>query len=296
MIKFTLYENAIDSFTHGINHLEDASKNDSKTDYKHSILLIFQGTELLLKSLLSQINVIYIFDKNSLYDKCHDPLNPTLDELLECKSLEINKLCKEVQKYYQESFPKNSLKAVESMAKVRNQIQHFGIVIEKRELMVRLEKLYRDVISKTIKLLGELITYEENKPLKEELNKIFCFFHNATIEEKMLKLLGEDFSRGTCIKCNNHSLFIFYSSYGYPENIYCSCCDFEVKNIEIDDFRVCPECDVNSLIYLEEYREGICTWYKCSNHKDGGIPVEMYPCETCNGYVIEGSCSCGYEE
>ncbi|MGL6166995.1 MAG: hypothetical protein ACRC0Y_01765, partial [Fusobacteriaceae bacterium] len=79
MIKFTLYENAIDSLTHGITHLEDASKNDSKTDYKHSILLIFQGTELLLKSLLSQINVIYIFDKNSLYDKCHDPLNPTLD-------------------------------------------------------------------------------------------------------------------------------------------------------------------------------------------------------------------------
>lgn len=32
MIKFTLYENAIDSLTHGINHLEEASKNDSKTN------------------------------------------------------------------------------------------------------------------------------------------------------------------------------------------------------------------------------------------------------------------------
>ena len=112
----------------------------------------------------------------------------------------------------------------------------------------------------------------------------------------MLKILGEDFSRGTCTKCKNHSLFIFYGPYGYPENIYCSCCDFEVKNIGIDDFRVCPECNTNSLIFLEEYSEGICTWYKCSNHKGGGIPVEMHPCENCNDYVIEGSCSCGYEE
>lgn len=297
MIKFSLYENAIDSITHGIEHLEKGHKDNLKTDYKQSILLIFQGTELLLKSLVSQIDVIYIFDKNSLYEKSKNFLEPTLEELEECKSLEIDKICNIVYKYYPKYFPTNSLNIVKKMAKVRNKIQHFGIVIKKNDIMALIGKLYLDVISKVLKLIRDLKSFEKNETLDEELGKIFDFFHNATNEEKMLTILGKDFYRVTCANCNEYSLFIFYDNTGgYPENIYCTSCDFEISDIPVENFRECPECSRNSLIYNEEIGNGICLWYRCANNRDGGIPVEMHPCDKCKDYVIEGKCSCGYEE
>jgi len=63
MIKFSLLENAIDSIEYGLDYFEKAEKEKITKYYKYAILSIFQGTELLLKELISHENIIYIFDK-----------------------------------------------------------------------------------------------------------------------------------------------------------------------------------------------------------------------------------------
>lgn len=294
MVKFSLYENAIDSINHGIEHLEKASVGDIKQDYKQAILLMFQGVELLQKSLLGQINPILIFDKNSIYEKCKDPLHPSNIELEGCKSLEIIKLCSEVCKYYPKEFSKDSFKIIQKLAKFRNRIQHFGISIDKNEIVMLLVELYFKVISPSLKLFGSIISTDFNIALQESAKDIFSFFENAENEEKMLNIIGKDFSRGNCTICNNYSLFMLYKD-GYPEHIHCSSCEFELKNIDISNYRICPECGANSLLYIKEQNYGLCTWYKCCTHKDGGIPVEMDYCENCNDYSIEGICNCNRE-
>lgn len=184
MIKITLYENAIDSINHGIEHFNIANKRDSSADFKQAILLMFQGTELLLKSLLSQIDVIYIFDKNSPFEKCTDPLKPTIDELNRCKSLEINKLCREIYKYYSDEYPKGSLKIIEKMARTRNQIQHFGIIIDKSTVIAALGQLYFEVISVGLNLLGNIGTSDKNLSLQEEIQKVYASLKMQVTKKK----------------------------------------------------------------------------------------------------------------
>lgn len=62
-LKYNLFENAIDSIKHGIEHFLGAQK-DPKTEgrhYKYSILHAIQGAELFLKERLLRINVILIY-------------------------------------------------------------------------------------------------------------------------------------------------------------------------------------------------------------------------------------------
>ena len=207
MIKISLYENAFDSILHGLEHLEIAKNKDSKTDYKHALLALFQGVELLLKQLLYLKSHIYVFCKNSLYKKCKDPLNPTLEELFQCKSLEIGELCREVKKYYKEL---RSLKIVEDLAKERNKIQHFATDFDEKKLVEDIIKLNYKVITPSLRIIGEEV--EDLDIKKDELNmkikSIFSLWDIADKEEKILNLDSKIFSRGGCPGCGNYSLFI----------------------------------------------------------------------------------------
>lgn len=297
MIKFSLFENAMDSINHGFKHLEYAVENNSRNDYKQAILSMFQATEILLKELLLQINPIYIFDKNSLFEKCKDPMQPTIDEVYNCKSIDVNKLCKEIIRFYPRFFNKNSFKIVDQMANERNKIQHFCLEIESKEVQNLILKLYKKILSPALKILCDKVRNDEiNCQLNEDLNKIFCFFEVADKEENFLKLSDENFTRGSCYDCGNYSLFMFYGDSGYPEKIYCTSCDFKRDNIQLDEYRICPECGGNSLIYDDALEGGICLWHKCANHRDGGVLVEMEYCNECNDYKIEGNCICNSDE
>lgn len=297
MIKFSLFENAMDSINHGFEHLNYGVENNNRSDYKQAILSMFQGTEILLKELLLQIDPIYIFDKNSLFEKCEDPMNPTIDEVYICKSIDINRLCKEVIRFYPQYFNKNSLKIMDQMAKERNKIQHFCLEIESKEVQNLILKLYKKILSPALKILSIKVRNDEiNYKFNEDLNKIFCFFEVADKEEDFLKLSNEDFTRGSCYDCGNYSLFMFYGDSGYPEKIYCTSCDFERDNIQLDKYRICPECGGNSLIYDDILDGGLCLWHKCANHRDGGVLVDMGYCNECNDYKIEGKCGCNLDE
>ncbi|MFJ8242525.1 hypothetical protein [Bacillus tropicus] len=294
MISLSLYENAIDSMNHGLEHLVKAVKEGEKKDYKQSILLLFHGTELLLKEILCLKHPIYMFDKNSLFEKCKDPLNPELEELYNCKSLDINKICREIKKYYPSVFG-NSLQVVEKFARIRNQTQHFCLDINEEELKGILTQTYSQVISPGLKFIGKTINTDEyNDYLKQKLDEIYCFFEVANQEEMHLSINNEDFTRGCCYSCKNHSLFMIYDT-GFPHEVYCTSCDFKRENISIEEYRECPECGAPSLLYEDSLEGGICLWYKCANHKDGGILIDMDYCSECNDFIIEESCMCTIE-
>lgn len=293
MIKLSLYENAITSINHGIDHLVYAVENDSKDDYKQSILSTFQGVELLLKELLYRIDPIYVFDKNSLFDKCKDPMKPTIDELYNCKSIEINKLCKEILRFYPQYFDKSSMNIIKEMAKERNKIQHFCIKIDKLYTKDVIFKLCKHVIYVSMRILDKEISIKDQlQIISERIDCIFYISELADKEMKLLKISKEDFTRGSCFECGNYSLFMIYDHTGYPNEIYCTSCDFKRKNIYIDNYRICPECGVNSLIYDKKLDGGLCLWHRCSNHKDGGIIIDMEYCNLCDEYKIEGECNC----
>jgi HEPN domain-containing protein len=155
MIKYTLLENAIDSIENGIEQLEKAVKTSEKKYYKYSILNLFQGAELLLKEILVQKNRIIIFDKNSLFKKCVDPLNPKIEELYNCKSIDINEICSELKKHYPSKFDNISRKVIENMSRERNKIQHFAIDIDSTTIKTSLIKLYGKVIKPCFEILND---------------------------------------------------------------------------------------------------------------------------------------------
>lgn len=297
MLEIFLYENAFDSISHGLEHLKLAKKEGNKEDFKHAILAIFQGSELLLKQLLCLINPILMFDKNSLYEKCKDPTKPMLEELFDCKSLEINKLSSEVIKYYP-GLNSSSLKVINKVAKVRNKIQHFGIQIEEKEFIDSILELYHHVITPSFKIIGGVV--KDVRPFNDyfngELDRIFSFSSIADKEEELIRINNEDYHRTICHHCGNFSLFVFYDDSSFPVRYSCSSCNNQKQDIDMQQYLICPECGAPSLLYDEDLEAGICLWYKCANNRDGGVSVEMEYCPVCCEYKIEQKCKCSTDE
>ncbi len=293
MVKFTLIENSLDSIKSGMDYLDYAEEHTSPAYYKRALLSLFQGAELILKEILVQIDPIIIFDKNSLFKNCESPLAPKIEELYECKSIDINGICQELKKYYPEQFKTGNLKVIKDLAKERNKIQHFAFESPPEALKASLIKLYLMVIKPAMILAGESAA---EKTFVDGINRICFHEHMADVEEAFLNVdLRHGFSKGGCCHCNNYSLFIIYAGESYPYLCYCTSCGFEKSNIDISEFHECPECSANSAIYDEQLGAGMCLWHKCADCMES-VLLEMVPCETCEGYLIEGSCENCIEE
>lgn len=283
----------MDSINHGLEHLEHGVKADNKKDYKQAVLSLFQGTELLLKELLCQINPILMFDKNSLFKKCSNPMNPKIDELFNCKSIEVNELRVELIKHYPQDFSTTSLKVVEKLAQVRNKVQHFCLSVDKDEVRSLLLQLHQHVLAPALRIISKsILKSKHNDYLNERLEEIFSFMDVAEKEAGFLRLSDREFTRGSCFACGIFSFFIFYDGDSYPQEFYCTSCDLKVQNIKIEEYRQCPECGAYSLVFIPELDGGVCLWYKCANHKDGGIITKMEYCEHCQDYKVESECKC----
>ena len=292
MNKVSLWDNAYDSLVHGLDHLENAVKNDSVFEYKRSVLDFCHATELLLKEMLFRINPIYIFDKNNLFDKCKDPMNPTIDELYQCKSLDVNQLCNTVKKYVPD-FKCNMNIYSKQAANLRNKIQHFCFAVTSEEVKELLLKLSYQLLCPAFEILD---TKKEYEPIEKRLRGIFTLDENIEQQINLLEIKGSEFERGFCYSCGSYSFFIEYNGHSFPERCYCTSCNYNKDQIQNENYYVCPECLVCSLLYCDELEDGICLNHKCSNSKDGGITTYMVWCGTCQDYNIEGICECTKEE
>ncbi len=282
LVKFSLIENALDSIGLGLEYFYDAKKEFTPRKYKQCLINMFHGSELILKEILSRINIILIFDKNSLFKICKTPLSPTEDESYKLKSIDINSLCDEVTKYYPTEF-KGKLNIVKGLAKERNKIQHFAIEISPEVLSTLLSSLYIEVFKPSFKIILSELDYVNpyNSPLEKQI---------IEAEKTFLKIQGDtDNFLALCPKCESHSHFILYKGTGYPVETYCICCDYKNKDIDISDYLKCPECSFHTLIFDGNNSAGVCLNEKCYYGNEGGF-LEMKPCANCGGYIIEDSC------
>jgi predicted RNA-binding Zn-ribbon protein involved in translation (DUF1610 family) len=286
LIKFTLIENSLDSIELGMKHLTKANQEGDPSSYKHSLLCLFHGAELILKEILVLIDPITIFDKNSLFRYCKTPLKPTTEELYNCRSLDIAGICSELKKHYSGDFPKTSIKALQDLAKERNKVQHFAIKMNPSNILNQLLKLYLLLIKPAYKIRIEHKKSNEDEELPAGLiGERISEFENSFLNIKM----EDGFHRGCCAKCGHFTFFIVYENESYP--IYCACttCNYEIKGKEGYDYFQCPECDNGSLVYDPDLKAGVCVAYKCANNLEGET-VEMEPCASCSGYKIEKYC------
>jgi len=287
MIKFTLIENSLDSISSGMKYLDYAEQKKSPSHYKKALLSLFQGAELILKEILVQIDPIIIFDKNSLFRNCLSPLNPTMEELFECKSIDINGICQELKKHYPDEFQKANLKVIQELAKERNKIQHFAFEMSPNELKGSLLKLYIMVIKPAMKIAGKKAALDK---FVEGINNINFDEQATDVEESFLNVdKRNEFTKGGCCHCENYSLFIIYDGESYPIACYCTTCGFERTNIDISEFYECPECSSPSVIYDEKLGAGMCLWYRCADCAES-VKTDMLPCTNCGGFLIEGHC------
>ncbi|MDA2480184.1 hypothetical protein ACS2TZ_27125 [Bacillus cereus group sp. Bce025] len=291
MNKISLWENCYDSINHGLSHLEEAVKTGNIFDYKRAVLDFSHAAELLLKEMLFRINPVLVFDKNHLFEKCLDPMNPTLDELYNCKSLEVNPLCNAVKKYIPE-FEGNFNIFSSQTAKLRNKIQHFCFTVDKDEIREILLKLSYQLLCPAFHYLDYGESYD---PIENRLRNIFSCDENMKEQISLLKKIGSEYELGVCFACGSYSFFIEYNGKSYPERCYCTSCNYSKEKIHNEIYYVCPECTVGSLLYCKELDGGICLNYKCANHRDGGILTPMEWCYECQDYRIEDECSCMIE-
>jgi len=293
VIKFTLIENSLDSIEQGLAFLKKAEAEECMSSYKHALLCLFQGAELVLKEVLVLIDPITIFDKNSLFKHCTSPLSPTMEELYKCKSIDIRGIAQELKKHYSGTFTKSNIKVLEKLAIDRNKVQHFAIEILPKELNEKLLELYLLVIKPAFTIIqSNNYDSDSNGISDEEITVRISKFEEAFLSIK----IGEGFYIGMCPKCEELHHFIIYDGESYPTYSYCIACDYELKDLDIHNYEICPECSWPSLVYDKDNQAGVCLYEKCYYGREGGF-VEMKPCNTCIGYEIEGSCSeCSPEE
>lgn len=289
MIRVSLWENAYDSLQHGLEHLELAEHNNNLPlaifDYKRAIMDFCHAAELLLKEMLFRIDPIYAFDKNQLFDKCIDPLSPTMEELYNCKSLEVASLCDAVKKYVP-NFKGNTKVYSSQAARLRNKIQHFCFEVNRKEIREILLRLSHQLLTPAFYYLQTDISYN---PIDKKLREIFTIDMKV---EQYLKSIKSEYEIGFCYACGSYSFYIEYNGFSYPQRCFCTNCNYGKYNIQDEIYHVCPECNLGSLLICEELDGGICLNYKCSNQKDGGILTSIEWCEKCSEYKIEEECSC----
>ncbi|MEO2267918.1 hypothetical protein V1358_11445 [Pseudoalteromonas sp. YIC-656] len=295
MIKFTLIENSLDSIEQGLQFLTKAENDKCNSAYKHALLCLFQGAELILKEVLVLIDPITIFDKNSLFKHCVSPLNPTMDELYKCKSIDIRGIGQELRKHYPEVFLNSNIKVLDRSAIERNKIQHFAIEVSPEDLTKNLIELYLKVIKPAFKIVqAGSYSVEQNGITLDTINERIFRFENSFLNVK----IGDGFYIGMCPSCEEHHHFIIYEGESYPIYTYCISCDYELADINIlsTEYHICPECGAPSLVYDETNQAGVCLWRKCYYCQEGGF-VDMEPCDSCSGYLIEEHCeNCTPEE
>ncbi|MFX3643284.1 MAG: hypothetical protein ACE3L7_32330 [Candidatus Pristimantibacillus sp.] len=292
-LGFSLIENAYDSLDHGIEHLEKAVKEDNPFEYKRAVLDFCHAAELLLKEVLFRINPIYVFDKNDLFKRCKDPLNPTINELYTCKSLEVNPLCEAIKKYAPDLSANTGANLnvfSNTAAPFRNKIQHFCFETSEKEVREILLKLSYQLLSPVYKYLD---MDKEFDPIMERLYVAFQMENVINYHSEELRVQNKAFDIGSCFSCGLYGLFLLFdNSTGYTNSCHCAGCGFSLPKIPIEEYRVCPECSGYTLIYSSELQGGVCTYYRCANHKDGGILISMEFCTDCHDYKVEEECKC----
>ena len=225
-LKFNLYENAIDSIVHAMEHYTNEQDPPSKR-YKYAILHFSQGLGLLLKERLRIEHPNFIYKDVSKPNAATVDLNTTLNRLKQVAGIELDE-------EYETS--------IRHLADIRNKIEHFEVDIKEQEISARIGKL-----------VPFLITF-----IRDELKKEFNFdsshtetllsvqrYHEEAVKAAVSFLIKSNERSYYCNKCHDNTAKceIRFRTWRYDEiglslyRIQCLAC-FDV----VADGVLCQKC------------------------------------------------------
>ena len=144
-LKLNLYDNAIDSIKHAIEHYTNDPTETRR--YKYAILHLSQGVTLLLKERLSREHPYFI------YKNVSNPEGVTVDADMAIARLK--------------SIAKVDLgdaeKTVRELARLRNNIEHYHVSLPKQQA--------DSVIGRVVPFLGSFVRNELGREFQQEVGQ-----------------------------------------------------------------------------------------------------------------------------
>ncbi len=142
-LRFSLYENAIDSIQHSIEHF--VTDNNPNRRYKYAILHLSQGVLLLLKERLRREHPSLIFSK------VHE----------EKKTVDTDELLLRLTAIARVNLGEDDKQIINDLTARRNQIEHFSVTLKRDETA--------NLIIRAVFFLTEFMRLEFGKNLQDEI-------------------------------------------------------------------------------------------------------------------------------
>ncbi|MBT9165103.1 MAG: hypothetical protein DDT23_01118 [candidate division WS2 bacterium] len=209
-MKLNMFENAIDSIRHGIEHFI-IGKNDPK-NYKYSIHHVCNGVELLLKQRLADEYKLLIYQKI---------------EKKGSSTVGIDDAVKRLARINPTIIREDEIERIERIKKARNRIEHYGVDISKKDA----EMVIGDIIPFLIRFLRE----EFGKNLRDflDMEQFDQVLYIEKAYSEALKIAEEEAKEKT-----------YEHKAGYPNLRFCPWCYHETFVMDPEDaVGKCTMCD-----------------------------------------------------
>jgi hypothetical protein len=223
-LELSLYDNAIDSIQHGIEHYI-IDRVDARR-YKYAILQLSQGVALLLKERLRQEHPSFIFTNVAEETKTVD---------IEAAIIRLEKIAKIDLGHARDT--------ILELGSLRNKIEHYAINISKQQA--------DSIIGRTIPFLVSFCRDELKKDFRHEIGDDnwqallqIQDYRNSAIKSAESKLAQQKLVTFLCPMCQAHTAIAVPKESApidpwilYYRKIVCTVCS-EVASIELE----CREC------------------------------------------------------
>lgn len=185
-LELNLYENAIDSIQHAIEHY--IADTNERRRYKYAILHLSQGVALLLKERLKRVHPNFIFSSVTN----------------EAKTVDVAESLIRLEKIARVDVEKHRI-AIEQLFTTRNRIEHYSFAISKQ--------LADSLIGKTVPFLAEFLREELNGDLEFaigrenwlQLHSIEDYLNNA-IKQAKERIERESLDAYLCGNCGDQTV------------------------------------------------------------------------------------------
>jgi hypothetical protein len=184
-LELSLYENAVDSIKHGIEHyVADA---DEKRRYKYAILHLSQGIALLLKERLKREHPNFIFSNVATEGKTVD-VDTAISRLERIAKVDLG--------YAKE--------AILELASLRNKTEHYAVKISKHQVDSIIGRVVPFLVTFTRDELKKSLQFELGEENWQALLAMRGYVESA-IRHAELRIRSEDKEAFLCDKCQAYT-------------------------------------------------------------------------------------------
>lgn len=235
--KFTLVENALESFEHAISHVNAMPKAPTAGTFKRIILDLSHVAELLFKERLRQIHPAFVLSNVDKYPSTTAHTVGAAEALTR------------LQKIGGIEFNPEDEGALKTIREKRNEIEHYEFSIEEAEARVVIGSVLSFIFRFASDEVGlDWADRRINDPAWTKLNEYAEFFERQ--KKSVLDLLeGGAIPTTQCPMCNNETFDLeseVCALCGHREPVLeCVACkaDYLYSDVEYEEAGLCPECE-----------------------------------------------------